>query len=63
MSTFTVPSRPTSTPATARPSISVTNTIAVIITWLWNDANTWTESGKFWNDGGDASGTSWNVTR
>ena len=61
--TWTIPARPSSTTGTGRPSIDVTNTLSVIITGLWNDSNTWTESGKFWNDGGDTTGTTWITTR
>jgi len=51
---------PTSwTPRTSVPTTSwngrvtttgVTNTVSPIITGIWNDLNTWTETGKFWND-------------
>lgn len=37
----------------------VTDTVAPIITWLWNDLNTWTETWKYWNDWGDWSWTAW----
>ena len=38
---------------TGRPSIITSNTIAPIITGIWNDVATWTETGKFWNDAWD----------
>ena len=42
---------------TGRPSIIKENTISPIITGIWNDINNWIETGKFWNDAGDWSGT------
>lgn len=35
---------------TGRPLLERVNTIAPIITGIWNDLATWTETGKFWND-------------
>lgn len=40
-----------------RPSIEITNTLAVIIAGVWIDGATWTETGKFWNDAGDGAWT------
>jgi len=44
--------RPSITPTvyTVRPLLERVNTIAPIITGIWNDLATWTETGKFWND-------------
>ncbi len=42
---------------TGRTSIARTNTLAVIIAGVWIDWATWSETGKFWNDAGDWSGT------
>lgn len=47
----------TPTVMTGRTSISRTNTLAVIIAGVWIDWATWTETGKFWNDAWDWSGT------
>ena len=44
---------------TWRPSIARTNTIEPIITGLWDDLATWTETWKFWNDAGDGAWTTW----
>jgi len=43
----------TPTVYTWRPTLARTNTIAPIITGLWNDLATWSEIGKYWNDAGD----------
>ena len=56
MTTFTGRS-PVSTTFTGRQAIAITKTIAPIITGIWSDIATWTETGKFWNDSGDATGT------
>lgn len=54
MTTWTSRTSPTTT-WSGRPSIARTNTIAPIITGLWDDLATWTETGKFWNDAGDGA--------
>ena len=54
--TYTGRTVPT-TSYTGRPQgTGVFNTISPIITGIWNDALTWAETGKFWNDSGDVAG-------
>lgn len=47
----------TPTVYSGRPSIERTNTLAVIIAGVWIDWATWSETGKFWNDSWDGTGT------
>lgn len=54
--TYTWRTIPTTT-YTWRTSIARTNTLAVIIAGVWIDWSTWAETGKYWNDAWDWSGT------
>ena len=50
---YTIASRPTATPMTGRPSISVSNTMPVLITGLWDDTLLWDDL-LYWNDNGNS---------